>query len=176
MLLALFADLIYPYSPWDMVARPFAPPLTGDTLMGTDTLGRDIAAGVVHGARVSLVIGLISTAVALFIGVTLGALAGYFGGRIDDAIMRFTELFQTIPNFVLAVMLVAIFTPSITSVTAAIAIVSWPPLARLARGEFLSLRSREFVLAAVTRAIEHRPSSSARSCPTPCRPSSSPPR
>lgn len=148
--LAIFADLIYPHSPWDMVARPFSPPLSSDTLMGTDTLGRDIAAGIVHGARVSLVIGLISTAVALFIGVTLGALAGYYGGRVDDALMRFTELFQTIPNFVLAVMLVAIFTPSITSVTVAIAIVSWPPLARLARGEFLSLRSREFVQAAVT--------------------------
>ncbi len=98
----------------------------------------------------SLLIGLISTAAALFIGVTLGALAGFYGGRVDDAIMRFTELFQTIPNFVLAVMLVAIFTPSITSVTASIAIVSWPPLARLARGEFLSLRSREFVQAAIT--------------------------
>ncbi|MCS4502476.1 Oligopeptide transport system permease protein OppC [wastewater metagenome] len=148
--LALFADLLYPTSPWDMVTRPFAPPLTSGTLMGSDTLGRDIASGVAHGARVSLLIGLISTAAALFIGVTLGALAGFYGGRVDDAIMRFTELFQTIPNFVLAVMLVAIFTPSITSVTASIAIVSWPPLARLARGEFLSLRSREFVQAAIT--------------------------
>ncbi|WP_018719542.1 ABC transporter permease [Arhodomonas aquaeolei] len=148
--LALFADLLYPTSPWDMVTRPFAPPLSAGTLMGSDTLGRDIASGIAHGARVSLLIGLTSTAAALLIGVTLGALAGFYGGRVDDAIMRFTELFQTIPNFVLAVMLVAIFTPSITSVTASIAIVSWPPLARLARGEFLSLRSREFVQAAIT--------------------------
>jgi peptide/nickel transport system permease protein len=148
--LALFADLIYPHSPWDMVTRPFAPPFSNGALLGSDTLGRDIASGIAHGARVSLLIGLTSTAVALFIGVSLGALSGFYGGRVDDAIMRFTELFQTIPNFVLAVMLVAIFTPSLGSEVTAIAIVSWPPLARLARGEFLSLRNREFVQAAVT--------------------------
>ena len=150
VMMAIFADVLYPQSPWSMTTAPFQPPLSDDALLGSDTLGRDIAAGVVHGSRVSLLIGIVSSLVALFIGVTLGALAGYFGGWVDDAIMRFTELFQTIPNFVLAVVLVAIFTPSIASLVAAIAIVSWPPLARLARGEFLSLRSREFVLAAVT--------------------------
>lgn len=147
---AVFADLLYPQSPWDMATVPFQPPLSQDALLGSDTLGRDIAAGIVYGARVSLLIGLTSTAVALLIGVTLGAVAGYHGGRVDDAIMRFTELFQTIPNFVLAVVLVAIFTPSIANIVVAIAIVSWPPLARLARGEFMALRSREFVQAAVT--------------------------
>lgn len=150
VLCAAFASVIYPQSPWDMTAMPFQPPFEGDALLGSDTLGRDIAAGIVHGARVSLLIGITSTAVALLIGVTLGAIAGYNGGIIDDAIMRFTELFQTIPNFVLAVVLVAIFTPSIGNIVIAIAIVSWPPLARLVRGEFMSLRSREFVLAAVT--------------------------
>lgn len=150
VLCALFADVIYPESPWEMTAIPFQPPLSEDTVLGSDTLGRDIASGIVHGARVSLLIGLTSTAVALLIGVALGAVAGFHGGRIDDAIMRFTELFQTIPNFVLAVVLVAIFTPSITNIVIAIAIVSWPPLARLARGEFMALRSREFVQAAVT--------------------------
>lgn len=150
VLCALFADILYPSDPWEMTAMPFQPPLSEDALLGSDTLGRDIAAGIVHGARVSLLIGLTSTAVALLIGVTLGAVAGFHGGRVDDAIMRFTELFQTIPNFVLAVVLVAIFTPSITNIVIAIAIVSWPPLARLARGEFMVLRSREFVQAAVT--------------------------
>jgi peptide/nickel transport system permease protein len=150
VLAAVFANLIYPQSPWDMAAMPFQPPLSDDALLGSDTLGRDIAAGIVHGARVSLLIGLSSTAVALLIGVTLGAIAGYHGGVVDDAIMRFTELFQTIPNFVLAVVLVAIFTPSIANITMAIAVVSWPPLARLARGEFMALRSREFVQAAIT--------------------------
>lgn len=150
VLLALLADVFFPESPWDMATAPFQPPLAEEALLGSDMLGRDIAAGIAHGARVSLLIGLVSSLVALLIGVTLGALAGFYGGWVDDVIMRFTELFQTIPNFVLAVMIVAIFTPSIGSLVFAIAIVSWPPLARLARGEFMSLRTREFVLAAVT--------------------------
>jgi peptide/nickel transport system permease protein len=86
--------------------------------------------------------------VALSIGVVLGAVAGYHGGWVDDVVMRFTEFFQTIPNFILLVVLVAIFTPSITSIVVAIGIVSWPPLARIVRSEFLTLRSREFVQAA----------------------------
>lgn len=150
VLLAALADVLYPFSPWDMTAMPFAPPMSEDALLGADTLGRDVAAGIAHGARVSLLVGLTSTAVALVIGVVLGAVAGYHGGWVDDAIMRFTELFQTVPNFVLAVVLVAIFTPSLESIVISIAIVSWPPLARLARGEFMALRSREFVQAAVT--------------------------
>jgi peptide/nickel transport system permease protein len=117
-------------------------------LLGTDTLGRDVAAGIAHGARVTLLLSLVSTAVALSIGVVLGAIAGYHGGWVDDLVMRFTEFFQTIPNFILLVVLVAIFTPSITSIVVAIGIVSWPPLARIVRGEFLTLRSREFVQAA----------------------------
>ncbi|MDX5378007.1 MAG: ABC transporter permease, partial [Halomonas sp.] len=115
---------------------------------GTDTMGRDVAAGLMHGAWVSLLIGLISTSVALLIGVPLGAVAGYYGGLIDDALMRFTEFFQTIPNFALAIVLVAIMQPSVASIVLAIAIVSWPPVARLVRAEFMSLRHREYVEAA----------------------------
>jgi peptide/nickel transport system permease protein len=81
--------------------------------------------------------------------VPLGALAGYFGGLVDDALMRFTEIFQTIPSFALAIVIVAILQPSITSIVLAIALVSWPAVARLVRGEVLSLRSREYVQAAV---------------------------
>jgi len=117
-------------------------------LLGSDSLGRDVAAGIAHGARISLMVGAVSTVAALSVGVTLGAVAGYCGGLVDDLVMRFTEFFQTIPSFVLAILLVAIFTPSITSVVAAIAIVSWPPVARVVRAEFLSLRGREFVQAA----------------------------
>lgn len=146
---ALGAPLLVPVDPWAMAGAPFRPPLADGFLFGTDTLGRDIAAGLVHGARVSLLIGLVSTLVALTIGVSLGAVAGYYGGWVDDAVMRFTEFFQTIPNFVLLVVLVALFQPSIASIVIAIGVVSWPPLARIVRGEFLSLRSREFVQAAV---------------------------
>jgi peptide/nickel transport system permease protein len=85
----------------------------------------------------------------------LGAIAGYFGGRIDDALMRFTEFFQTIPSFALAIVLVAILQPSIYSIISSIAIVSWPPVARLVRGEVLSLRTREYVQAAVVTGQTH---------------------
>ena len=146
--LALAAPLLFPASPWDMVGAPFQPPLTAGLPLGSDTLGRDIAAGIAHGARVSLLIGIASTLAALGIGVTVGILAGTLGGWVDEALMRFTELFQTIPGFVLAVVLVAILTPSIGAITAIIGVVSWPPLARLTRAEFMSLRSREFVEAA----------------------------
>ncbi|MBU8538152.1 ABC transporter permease [Falsiroseomonas tokyonensis] len=146
--MALGAPLIFPDSPWDMVAAPFMPPGEMDMLLGSDSLGRDVAAGIAHGARISLMVGAVSTVVALAVGVSLGAVAGYLGGLADDLVMRFTEFFQTIPSFVLAILLVAIFTPTIGSVVFAIAVVSWPPVARVVRAEFLSLRSREFVQAA----------------------------
>ena len=150
VLVALLAPLLYDQSPWRMVQRPFLPPMAVDGFwFGTDTLGRDIGAGLAYGAQVSLLIGLVSTVVALAIGVPLGAIAGYFGGWLDDALMRFTEFFQTIPSFALAIVIVAILEPSISSIVLAIALVSWPPVARLVRGEFLSLRSREYVQAAV---------------------------
>jgi peptide/nickel transport system permease protein len=146
---AILAPLLFATSPWEMAGAPFQRPFDPEFPLGTDTLGRDILSGIVHGARVSLLIGFIATLVAVLIGVVLGALAGYYGGIIDDLLMRFTEFFQTIPSFVFAVVLVAIFTPSIASIVAAIAIVSWPAVARLVRGEFLTLRTREFVQASV---------------------------
>ncbi len=146
--LAATAGVLFPFSPWDMQSAPFMPPGEMGLLLGSDSLGRDVAAGIAYGARVSLLIGAVSTLVALFIGVTIGALAGYAGGLVDDALMRFTEFFQTIPSFVLAVVLVAIFSPTLGSIVVAIAIVSWPPVARVIRAEVLSLRHREFVQAA----------------------------
>ncbi len=147
--MAVLAPVLFPESPWRMVQRPFLPPFSQEGfLLGTDTMGRNVASGLMHGAWVSLLIGLVSTCVALLIGVPLGAIAGYYGGLVDDALMRFTEFFQTIPNFALAIVLVAIMQPSVTSIVLAIAIVSWPPVARLVRAEFMSLRNREYVEAA----------------------------
>lgn len=151
MVFAVIGPTLFPQSPWRMVGRPFMAPFTMDRFpLGTDMLGRDIAAGLVHGARVSLLIGVVSTFVGLLIGVPLGAIAGYAGGFVDDALMRFTEFFQTIPSFALAIVLVAVLQPSLASIVLAIGVVSWPPVARLVRGEVLSLRSREYVQAAVT--------------------------
>ncbi len=150
VLVAALAPLLYSYSPWSMIQRPFLPPFEREGfLLGTDTLGRDIGAGLAFGAQISLLVGVVSTLVALAIGLILGAFAGYYGGLLDHALMRFTEFFQTIPSFALAIVLVAIFQPSTVSVIIAIGVVSWPPVARLVRGEFLTLRSREFVQASV---------------------------
>lgn len=146
--LAIVAPLIYPTDPFRMVGRPMSPPLDG-YLFGTDTLGRDIMAGIAHGARTSLMIGLIATMVALGIGGLIGGLAGYYGGWIDELLMRVTEVFQTIPSFIFAILLVAVLTPSIENIIIAIAVVSWPALARLVRGEVMSMRNREFVQANV---------------------------
>ena len=147
-LMAATAPLLFPFSPWEMHGAPFAPPGEEGFLLGSDSLGRDVAADIAYGAWVSLLVGAVSTAAALAIGVLLGALAGYAGGAVDDVVMRITEFFQTVPSFVLAVVLVAIFTPSLASIVAAIAIVSWPPVTRVVRAQFMTLRNREFVQAA----------------------------
>ena len=110
-------------------------------------LGRDVLAGIVHGSRVSLLIGIVATAVTFLIGIFVGAISGYFRAWVDDALMRFTEIFQTIPPFMFLIVLVAIFKPSVVTISLAIGIVSWPTVARLVRGEFIALRERDFVQA-----------------------------
>lgn len=148
--MALSAPVLFPGNPWDMAAAPFVWPGEDRTLpLGSDMLGRDLASGLFHGARVSLVVGFAATLVAVFVGTGVGALAGYYRGWADDVLMRFTELFQTVPQFIFAIVVVAILTPSVLNVTLAIALVSWPSVARLVRGEFLALREREFVQASI---------------------------
>ena len=147
ILIAASASILFPEDPFKLVGQSMSAPLENGFLLGSDTLGRDVAAGMAHGARVSLLIGLLATTVAVSLGVLLGAFAGYFGGWIDDVLMRLTEMFQTIPSFIFAILIVAIMKPSINSVVIAIAVVSWPAVARLVRGEFMAMRNREFVQA-----------------------------
>jgi peptide/nickel transport system permease protein len=154
VLAAVLAPVLYPASPFELVGRPFQPPL-GQYPLGTDMLGRDLAAGVLHGARTTLLVGLVATVFAVLVGVTVGGLAGYFGGRVDALLMRLTEIFQTIPFFLFAILIVAVMTPSLSSVILAIAVVSWPPMARLVRGEFISVRNREFVQSCVAMGMGH---------------------
>ena len=149
LFVALAANWLYPGDPWAMVGAPNLPPFSPGYLFGTDMLGRDVAAGVAHGSRVSLLIGIVATVISVTVGTVLGAFAGYYGGTTDDLIMRFTEIFQTIPGFLLALLMVAIFGPSIYSIVFAIGVISWPSVARLVRAEFLSMRTRDFVKAAV---------------------------
>jgi len=148
--LAAIANIIYPGDPFLYSKFPLSPPGENGFLLGSDSIGRDVASGIAHGAKTSLLIGLIATLAAVFIGVIFGAFAGYYGGIVDDILMRVTEVFQTIPSFIFAILLVAIMKPSIESVVIAITVVSWPAVARLVRGEFLALKNREFVQACHT--------------------------
>lgn len=149
LLMAATAGLVEPIDPLRRAGEPLVAPFTNwATPFGTDQLGRDILAGVFHGARTSLLIGVVSTVLAISIGIMVGSVAGYFGGRIDDVLMRITEAFQTIPNFVLLLALVAILGSTLQNMIIAIGLVSWTSPARLVRAEFLSLRTREFVEAA----------------------------
>jgi peptide/nickel transport system permease protein len=151
---ATLAGVFYPGDPFAMVGPPFQRPF-GTYFLGTDMLGRDLVAGVLHGARTTLLVGTVATVIATLVGVAIGGLAGYFGGRLDNLLMRFTELFQTIPFFLFAILLVAVLGASVGSVITAIAVVSWPPMARLVRGEFMSMRNREFVQACVSMGMGH---------------------
>lgn len=146
--IALAAPLIFAHGPFTIVGMPLVAPGSPGLLAGSDVLGRDMAVGLAYGARISLLVGITSTLGAIGIGVLLGAVAGYYGGVVDDLLMRFTEFFQIIPTFVLLMVLVAFMQPSLGSAVIGIALISWPQVARVVRGEFLSLRQREFVQAA----------------------------
>jgi peptide/nickel transport system permease protein len=146
---AIVAPVLYPGDPFAIVGKPFSPPF-GAYLFGTDQLGRDVAAGIARGAMTSLLIGIVATVCAMAIGVVVGGAAGYFGGRVDAWLMRATEAFQTVPAFIFAIVLVAILSPSLRSTIIAIAVVSWPPMARLTRGEVLATRNREYVQACLS--------------------------
>lgn len=153
---ALVAPVAFPGDPLGMVGKPFLWPGQDAAFpLGTDSMGRDVLAGLFHGARISLFVGLAATALGLGVGVTVGALAGYFGGWVDDVLVRIIEIFQTLPNFVLLVVLVAIAQPSATTVSVAIAIVSWPMVARLTRAEFRAIREKDYVVAARSLGFSH---------------------
>jgi peptide/nickel transport system permease protein len=146
ILTAFLGPMIYPTDPFDMVGAPMSPP-GEELLLGTDYLGRDILAGIIHGASVTLAIGLSATICTVIIGVIIGVLAGYYGGWVDNLLMRFTEFFQVLPALLFAMVLVALFTASFYLIVMAIAVVSWTGIARLTRGEFLKIKEREYVMA-----------------------------
>lgn len=153
--LALFAFVaaaapwLSPGDPLDLLARPMLAPLTDPRFpLGTDHLGRNVLAMLIHGARVSLVVGLAAAAGTIGIGILVGTLAGFLGGRPDAVLMRITEAFQTVPTFLLALALVSVRGASTINVVLAIAVSSWPATARLVRAEIMSLRQREYVDAA----------------------------
>jgi peptide/nickel transport system permease protein len=147
--IALSAGWLFPGDPLDMLGTPTVWPGQDPAFpLGTDSLGRDVASGLAYGARVSLLVGVSAAAIGLVIGTGIGALGGYFGGWVDTLVVRLTELFQTVPTFLLVIVIVAIAQPSDPVIALAIGIAAWPTVARLVRAQFRSLREAEFITAA----------------------------
>lgn len=145
--IAVFGPFLYPTDPFEMVWAPFSPPGENGFLLGTDYLGRDLLSMIINGARVSLLIGLAAAVVSIFIGVSVGAFAGFYRGWVEELLMRITEFFQVLPTLLFSMVLVALFGASLPMITFAIGVVSWTAVARITRAEFLRIRELEFVMA-----------------------------
>jgi peptide/nickel transport system permease protein len=148
--ITLLAPFLAPYDPiatGDIVRTSHLPPSAAHWF-GTDRLGRDVLSRAIFGARISLSIGFIATAISITVGTLLGALAGYIGGRVDEAIMRFTDVVLAFPRLILLILVVALFQPSIAIIIVVLGLTQWPGTTRIVRGDVLSLREREFIQAA----------------------------
>lgn len=145
---ALLGPLLVPFDPTRTGVGPSMAPPGAPHWMGTDELGRDVFSRAAGGLRISLLVGISAAGAATLIGLVVGGTAGFFGGVVDDALMRVTEIFQVIPRFFLAILLVAFFGAGLANIIFAIAILGWPEVARLVRSEVLTLRGRQFVDAA----------------------------
>lgn len=148
VLVAAFGPALVPHDPEVLGIGSRATPPGAEYWLGTDELGRDVFSRAVSGVRVSLLVGVVAAAGSTLLGIIIGSMAGYFGGLLDHALMRITEVFQVVPQFFLAVVLVAVFSASVFNIILAIAILTWPVIGRLTRSEFLSLKSRQYVDAA----------------------------
>lgn len=147
--MALAAPLLFPGDPLAIVGRPMTAPFTDPALpLGTDRLGRDVAAGLMHGAQTSLLVGLATALVALTAGALVGTVAGLAGGLVDEALMRVVDAFQIVPGFLLALAFVSVTGASLPVIILAIALGAWTGPARLVRAEVLSIRERDYVASA----------------------------
>lgn len=152
---AVFAPWISPYDPFALGNEPFLPPQR-DHLMGTDDLGRDTFSRVIYGTQVSLMVGFLAAATSLIIGTAVGSFSGYFGGLVDEVLMRATEYVLVIPRFFLALLIVALLGTGITKIIMVIGLLDWPEVARVVRAQFLTFKEREFVLAARAMGMQDR--------------------
>ncbi|MDF1734654.1 MAG: ABC transporter permease [Minwuia sp.] len=148
ILTTFVGPLVYTVDPFELVWAPLTPPGEEGWLLGTDYLGRDLVAGLLIGGQSTLAVGAAAAVITITIGITVGALAGYYRGWVDEALMRVTEFFQVLPPLLLAMVLVMLFEPSLTTIAFAIGIVSWTSAARLTRAEFMRIRELEYVKAA----------------------------
>ncbi len=146
--IAVLAPLISPFNPDEIDRKKILEPPSLKHPLGTDDLGRDLFSRMIWGARVSLAVGFVAVGIATLIGMILGALSGYYGGWTDRIIMRFIDIMLSIPTFFLILAVIAFVGPSIWNIMIVIGVTSWMGVARLVRAEFLSLKEREYVLAA----------------------------
>jgi peptide/nickel transport system permease protein len=160
VVIAIFAPLIAPYAPraqnLSLIRAGCCPGPSASHLFGVDELGRDEFSRVVYGARFSLLIGVVSVTVGFVVGSLLGAISGYFGGVVDSIIMRITDVWLTIPGFLMAIGIVAVLGPGLTQIMIAIGIINVPLFARLLRGAVLAQRENDFVLAARAVGVPRR--------------------
>jgi len=147
LLVAILAPFLAPYSIYSQdLNNRLVPPKRGH-IMGLDDLGRDILSRIIYGSRISLRVGLITVAISTIFGIFIGSLAGYFGGRIDEVIMRIIDILLAFPGILLAIAIVSILGPSLNNVIIALCLVGWVTYARLVRGQVLSLKENEYILA-----------------------------
>ena len=154
VLTAIFAEAFSPYDPFALGDETLLGPRP-DHWMGTDDLGRDTLSRVIHGARVPLLVGFLATATSMLLGILIGALSGYFGGRTDVILMRATEYVLVVPRFFLALLVVAMLGTGIMKIVLVIGFLGWPEVARVVRAQFLTFREREFVIAARAIGASH---------------------
>lgn len=148
MFITFVAPFLYQVDPFAMAGMPSILPGQEGFFMGTDYLGRDVMACLIHGGKTTLAVGGAAAGTTMILGTIIGSLSGYYGGRIDTFLMRVTEFFQVMPALLFAMVIVALFSASLYSISLAIGLASWPGVARLVRGEFLRIKNEEFVLAA----------------------------
>lgn len=147
IVITIFGPYWLDVDPFELTSIPLSPPGSDMAALGSDYLGRDIVAGLVYGGRATLTVGFVAAFLSVFIGVVIGALSGFYGGWVDEMLMRVTEFFQVLPSLLFAMVLVTLFSPTIWTISIAIGIVSWTNTARLARGEFLRLKQLDYILA-----------------------------
>jgi peptide/nickel transport system permease protein len=151
---AVLAEALSPYDPFTLGDDTLLGPSAGHW-MGTDDLGRDTLSRVIYGARVPLLVGFLATATSMLLGILIGSFSGYFGGRTDVILMRATEYVLVVPRFFLALLVVAMLGTGVMKIVLVIGLLGWPEVARVVRAQFLTLREREFVLAARAIGASH---------------------
>jgi len=148
IILALSAPIISPYDPFKINLADRHKPPSREHLMGTDEFGRDVFSRIIWGSRISMIIGFLAAGISTILGIGLGSISGYYGGMIDDIIMRIVDIFMVIPTFFLILIIIALFGSSMWNVMVVIGITSWPGTARIMRAQFLAVREKEFIEAA----------------------------